>query len=153
MKKTMTFSLAILTILWVGSMCMGQEKAPAKRQGNQNKASAQRQATQRKVSDEQKAWQEKLKTMTPEQQQMAKAKRAFEASVAPWRQVRLIAAKEKATATLAAIDKIIADKEKQFSRRSAGTAKAKANPQAEAKNRGAKKAERQAKPKKKADGK
>jgi len=145
MKKTMTFSLAILTILWVGSMCMAQEKAPAKRQANKAKVSA-----------EQKAFQETLKTMTPEQQQVAKAKRAFEVSVTPWRAVAKIAAKEKATETLAAINKIIADMEIQFkqqlSRRSAVTATDKANPPAEAKERGAKKAERQAKPKKKAAG-
>ena len=153
MKKKMTFSLAIITILWFGSLCMGQEKTPARRQGNQNKASAKRQGNQKKASAEQKAWQEKLKTMTPEQQQVAKAKRAFELSVAPWREVRLIAAEEKATATLAAIDKIIAAKEEQFSRRFSGTAAGKAKPQGEAKNRAAKKAGRQARPKKKAGGK
>jgi hypothetical protein len=153
MKKTMTFGLAIVAILWVGSVCMGQEKAAAKRQGNQNRASARRQGNPRRVSADQKAWQAKLKTMTPEQQRVAKAKRAFQLSVAPWREVRQIAAKEKATATLAAIDKIIAAKEKQFSRRFASMEKGKTKPQAEPKNRAAKKTGRQAKPKKKAAGK
>jgi len=153
MKKTMTFSLAIVTILWVGSMCMGQQKAPARQRGNQNKASEKRQGRQNKASADQKAWQEKLKKMTPEQQQVARAKKAFEVSVASWRAVRQIAAKEKATKTLAAIDKIIAGKQMQLNKGLASMEKGKARPPREAKDRASKKAGRQARPKKKAEGK
>jgi hypothetical protein len=147
MKKTLTFSLAIVAILWAGSMCMGQEKARQKKQG-----------ARAKVSADQKAWQEKLKNMTPEQQQVARAKKAFGTSVAPWRKVRKIALQEKATKTLAAIDQIIAAKEKQFSRRMAGPAKGKAKPQARvkrqagAKKQAEKKAGRQARPQAKRQG-
>ena len=135
MKKTMTFSVAILVILWAGSQCMGQEKGREKRQGNRGK-----------VSVEQKVWQEKLAKMTPEQQKIARAKKAFEVAVAPWRKVRLIAVKEKATKTVAAIDQVIAVKEKQFKRRLGAQKKAK--PQTRAKKQGEKKVERKAKAKK-----
>ncbi len=151
MKKTMIFSLAMVTILWAGSMCTAQEKAPAKRRGNQNKASAQRQANRGKASAEQKAWQEKLKKMTPEQQQVARAKKAFEASVSSWRAVRQIAAKEKAKQTLAAIDKIIAAKQQQFNRRLASMEKGEARPRGEARKQAGKKAGRQGRAKKKAE--
>jgi hypothetical protein len=162
MKRKMTFSLAIVVILCAGSLCMGQEKARQKNQG-----------ARAKVSAEQKAWQAKLKKMTPEQQKIARAKKAFEASVAPWRKVRQIAAKEKATKTLAAIDQIIAAKQQQFKKRMAGQGRANARPQArqnarpqagrqarpQAKRQGAakkqaeKKGARQARPKKKTEGK
>ncbi len=136
MKKTMTFAVAILAILWAGSMCIGQEKGREKRQGNRGKVSA-----------EQKAWQEKIAKMTPEQQQAARAKKAFEAAVAPWRKVRLIAVKEKATKTVAAIDQIIAAKEKQFKRRLGGQGKTR--PQTRAKKQGEKKVERKVKARRK----
>jgi hypothetical protein len=138
MKKTTVFSVAILAVLWASSMALAGGKATEKRQGRQ-----------RKVSAEQTAWLEKLKTMTPEQQQVAKAKKSFETAVAPWRKIRLLAAQEKATKTVAAIDQIIAAKEKQLNRKLAGLQKPKAGPKKEPKAQTNKKTERKGRGKKK----
>ncbi|MCF7975486.1 MAG: hypothetical protein K9N55_16835 [Phycisphaerae bacterium] len=134
MSKAKKVSLAVVTILWLAGMCLGQGKAPAKKQGNRAKASA-----------EQQAWQEKLQKMTPEQQEVAKAKRAFETTVAPWRAVRLMAVEEKAVKTLAAIDQVIASKEQQLAKRLATLEAGKAGAKADAKNQADKKAARKTK--------
>jgi len=142
MKKTLALSIAILAVLWSAGVGSGREqKNPEKRQ-----------ARQAKVSEEQKAWQEELKTMTPEQQKVAKAKRAFELAVAPWREVRLIALQEKAVKTLAAIDLNIAAKEKVLNRRLAALEKGNAGPQAGAKKQAKERPERKGKGKKKGEG-
>jgi len=71
------------------------------------------------LSEEQKQWKAKLEAMTPEQRRLALAQRALENDLAPWKQVRQIAAEEKAAKTLEAIDKIIAQKQEQFKKKMA----------------------------------
>ena len=62
-------------------------------------------------------WKAKLEAMTPEQRRVALAQKALEDDLAPWKQVRQIAADEKAVKTLAAIDKIVAEKQEQFKKK------------------------------------
>lgn len=61
--------------------------------------------------------------MTPEQRRVALAQKALEDDLAPWKQVRQIAADEKAVKTLAAIDNIIAQKQEQFKKKMAAAEK------------------------------
>jgi len=74
--------------------------------------------------------------MTPEERQLAVAQRTFATEMGPWQQVRKIAAEEKATKTLAAIDKIIAEKKAQFDKRlKVMKERGQAGPKAEAEKR------------------
>lgn len=112
MKKALICSAAVLAILLAGSTALTQERGRV-REGNKDR----RNAAANKLSEEEKQWREKLKTMTPEERQLAVAQRDFAKEMGPWHQVRKIAAEEKATKTLAAIDKIIAEKKAQFDKR------------------------------------
>lgn len=112
MKKVLICSAVALAILVAGSTALTQERGRA-REGNRDRKNV----AGNKISDEEKQWREKLKTMTPEERQFAMAQRTFDSEMAPWRQVRKIAAEEKATKTLAAIDKVIAEKKAQFDKR------------------------------------
>jgi len=107
MKKVLICSAAVLAILLAGGTALTQEKSKAKKANRQTKV----------VSEEEKQFREKLKAMTPEERQLAMAKRTFEKSLVEWQQVRKIAAEEKAAKTVAAIDKIIADKQAQFKKK------------------------------------
>ncbi|MFC1652444.1 hypothetical protein ACFL3F_01875 [Planctomycetota bacterium] len=122
MKKTVVLGMMVVAVLWVGTVSLGKEKARDKSQGNQKQASLD------KI-----AWQEELKAMTPEQQRIAKAQKAFETAMVPWLEIRLVAKEENAVKTLAAIDKMIATKEKQLQRRLASLEAGKAGGQAEPK--------------------
>ncbi|MFH1718726.1 MAG: hypothetical protein ABIF19_15330, partial [Planctomycetota bacterium] len=67
----------------------------------------------------------------------AMAQRTFDSEMAPWQQVRKIAAEEKATRTLAAIDKVIAEKQSQFNKRlKAMKERGQTKPKAEGEKRG-----------------
>ena len=112
MKKVLICSAVTLAILLAGSTALTQERGRA-REGNRER----RNVAGNKVSEQEKQWREKLKTMTPEERQLAMAQRTFDGEMAPWQQVRKIAAEEKATKTLAAIDKIIAEKKAQLDKR------------------------------------
>lgn len=112
MKKVLICSVAALVILLAGGTALTKEKGKA-RQANQG---AKRVAG-KEVSEEQKQWKAKLEAMTPEQRRLALAQKALEDDLAPWKQVRQIAADEKATKTVAAIDKIIAEKQEQFKKK------------------------------------
>jgi len=112
MKKMLICSAVTLAVLLAGNTALTQERGRA-REGNRDRKNI----AGNKVSEEEKQWREKLKTMTPEERQLAMAQRTFDSEMAPWQQVRKIAAEEKATKTLAAIDKIIAEKKAQFDKR------------------------------------
>jgi len=112
MKRVLICSAVTLAILLAGSTALTQEKSRA-REGNRDRKNV----AGNKVSEEEKQWREKLKTMTPEERQLAMAQKTFDDEMAPWQQVRKIAAEEKAPKTLAAIDKIIAEKKAQFDKR------------------------------------
>jgi len=131
MKKALICSVAALAILLAGSTALTQEKGRAREGSRQKKNVAAN-----KVSEEEKQWREKLKTMTPEERQLAVAQRTFATEMGPWQQVRKIAAEEKATKTLAAIDKIIAEKKAQFDKRlKVMKERGQAGPKAEAEKR------------------
>jgi len=117
-KKVLVCSVAALAILLACSVGLTKDKAQNKEQ-------------KKKMAEQQKAWQEKLKAMTPEQRRIAIAKKAFDADAAPWREVRKIALAEKATKTVAAIDKIIAAKEEQLKKKLAAPEKRKRDAQKE----------------------
>jgi hypothetical protein len=103
--------VAAMVILSASSKAMTEEKNK-KRAKNRNADRAVK-----KLSEEQKQWREKLKEMTPEQRRVALAQKNFDAELAQWRQIRKIAAGENAAKTIAAIDKIIADKQTQFKKK------------------------------------
>lgn len=131
MKKALICSAAALAILLAGSTALTQERGRA-REGNRDRKNV----VANKTSEEEKQWREKLKTMTPEERQLAVAQRTFATEMGPWQQVRKIAAEEKAAKTLAAIDKIIAEKKAQFDKRlNAMKQRGQARPKAEAERR------------------
>lgn len=110
--RMLVCSVAALGILLACSVGLAENKVRTKGQ-------------RKKISQEQKEFQEKLKAMSPQERRITLAKKAFEVAMAPWREVRKIALAEKATKTVAAIDKIIAAKEGQFKKKLAGAAKRK----------------------------
>ena len=108
MKKILICMVAVMVILLAGSTALTKEKNRA-RVKNRDTAKETK-----KLSEEEKQWREKLKGMTPEQKRLAIAQRNFDAELAQWQQVRKIATGENAAKTVAAIDKIITDKQAQF---------------------------------------
>jgi hypothetical protein len=111
MKKILICMVAAMVILLAGSTALTKEKNRA-RVKNRDTAKETK-----KLSEEEKQWREKLKGMTPEQKRLAIAQRNFDAELAQWRQVRKIAAGENAAKTMAAIDKIMADKQAEFKKK------------------------------------
>jgi O6-methylguanine-DNA--protein-cysteine methyltransferase len=111
MKKVLICSVAAIAILLAGSMALAKEKDRSKVKNKENARET------KKLSEQDKQWREKFKEMTPEQKRVALAQKDSDAELAPWRQVRKIAAGENATKTVAAIDKIIADKQTQFKKK------------------------------------
>lgn len=114
MKKVLICGVVALVFLLAGDTALTKEKGKA-REANRG---AKRVAG-KAVSEEQKQWKAKLEAMTPEQRRLALAQKALEDDLAPWKQVRQIAAEEEAVKTLAAIDKIIAEKQEQFKKKMA----------------------------------
>ena len=115
MKKALICGVAVLALLLAGNTALTGEKGKNK-QAKETNRSAKR-TGERKLTEEQKQWRAKLEAMTPEQRRLAIAQKALEDDLAPWKQVRQIAAEEKAVRTLAAIDKIIAKKQEQFKKK------------------------------------
>jgi hypothetical protein len=113
MRKLLICTVAALVILLAGGTATA--KATAKNEGTNIKSKNVGQ--KKNLSARNKQWREQLKAMTPEQRRVALAQRAFDAEIAPWQQVRKIAAAEKANKTVAAIDKILAGKQEQFKKR------------------------------------
>lgn len=111
MKKVLICTVAALVILLAGDTALTRERNRAE---GRNRETARK---TKKVSEQDRQWREKLKSMTPEQRRVAMAQRNFDTELAPWQQVRKIAAEEKAVKTMEAIDKIIADKQSQFKKR------------------------------------
>lgn len=106
MKKRLVLTVAALAVLLSCGIALTAEKEKAK--GKER---------QQKITAEEKAWKEKLAAMTPEERRVAVAKKALATELAPWREVRKVAESEKATKTLAAIDKIIAAKELELKKK------------------------------------
>ena len=121
MKKALICGVAAFVLLLAGNKALTGEKGRIKQDREVNR-SAKREAG-RKISEEEQQWRAKLEAMTPEQRRLAMAQRTLEIDLAPWKQVRQIAAEEKAVKTLAAIDKIIAEKQEQFKKRMAAAEK------------------------------
>jgi hypothetical protein len=143
MKNVLICSVAALAVLVAAGTAMTTEKAkvkgankrteavPLKKKAAEQKKLAQEKkyaeqkklAPQKKVavkkglSEKQKQLTQRLKAMAPEQRRLALAKRTLQDQLAPWQEVRKIAAKEKAVKTLAAIDKIIAGRQQQFKKK------------------------------------
>jgi DNA polymerase II small subunit/DNA polymerase delta subunit B len=118
MKKVLICSIAVLAILLASGAAQTKEKARGK--GRQK---AEMKEAKKKMTEEEKQWREKLEAMTPEERRVAMAKRAFEIELKPWQEVRKIAAEEKATKTVAAIDKIITGKQEQLRKKLEAAAK------------------------------
>lgn len=118
MKKVLICSVAALVLLLAGSTAFTGEKGKAREANRGTKRAAGK-----SISEEQKQWKAKLEAMTPEQRRVALAQKALEDDLAPWKQVRQIAADEKAVKTLAAIDNIIAQKQEQFKKKMAAAEK------------------------------
>lgn len=144
MKKILICSVAALAVLLAGSTAMTKETNKAKGATKEAKNAAEK-----KVSEKDKQWQEQFKAMTPEQKRLALSQKQLEEELAPWLEVRKIAAEENATKTVAAIDKIVAAKKEQFKKR-AGAMKEKSaeaeKPKAEGTRPEGQKPERKKKP-------
>jgi len=115
MKKVLICGVAALVLLLAGGTALTSERGKAKRTEGADRIAKRTGAG--KISEEEKQWKAKLEAMTPEQKRNALAQRALENDLAPWKQVRQIAAEEKAVKTLAAIDKIIVEKQEQFKKK------------------------------------
>lgn len=113
MKKVLICSVAALVLLLTAGTAVTKERTKSKEANRQTKSTAEN----KKLSAEQKQAKEQLKEMTPEQRRAALAKKALEEELAPWQAVRKIAVEEKATKTVAAIDKVIAAKQDQFKKK------------------------------------
>lgn len=112
MRKILICSVAALAVLLAGGTALTKETNKAK-----EATKAEKNAAGKKVSERDKQWKEQLKAMTPEQKRQAMAQKQLDEELAPWLQVRKIAAEEKATKTVTAIDKIITAKKEQFKKR------------------------------------
>ena len=113
MKKMLICSVAALAILLAGSTALTKEKGKARKADKETRKVSEK----KKLSEQEKQWREKLKAMAPEERRLAMAKKALENELAPWQEVRKVAVEEKATKTVAAIDKIIAAKQEQFKKK------------------------------------
>ena len=119
MKRVMVLSAMALVMLLSDAAIQANDAAKDAVKGK-GKAKQQVRAKSRKakgLTEEEKQWREKLKAMTPEQRRVAMAQKALEKELAPWQEVRKIAAEEKAEKTVAAIDKVIAAKQAQFKKK------------------------------------
>jgi hypothetical protein len=131
MKRVLICSMAALAILLAGSAAQTKERA--RRTGREKTGVRQE---RKKMTEQEKQWREKLKAMTPEERRVAMAKRALEIELRPWQEVRKLAAEEKATKTLAAIDKIIAAKQEQLKKRLEAMGKKRTRPEGKPKGEG-----------------
>ena len=118
MKKALICSVAALAILLACGTAVPKEPGAKKARGEGAKAKVEAKRAQKKeASEAEKQWQQKLAAMTPEQRRIAIANKALEKELSPWKQVRVLAVEEKATKTVAAIDKIIAARMEQHKKK------------------------------------
>lgn len=118
MKKTLICGALALVLLLAGGTALTKEKGRAKEADRGTKRVAGK-----ALAEQQKQWKAKLEAMTPEQRRLAIAQKALEDDLTPWKNVRQIATEEKAERTVAAIDKIIAEKHEQFKKKMAAAEK------------------------------
>ena len=97
MRRASICSVAALVVLWAGSMAMA--KATAGQKDTTQKTATTKDAT---------------KPMTPQERRLDAAKKAHETEMAPWKEVLKVAEAEKASKTVAAINKIIKTKDDEF---------------------------------------
>lgn len=91
-----------------------EQKKPSKELQKKPSKEPQKQPSKKQQTKPSKQPQKKI---TSETEKLAQAKKAMQSQLAPWKQIRKIALKEKATKTVAAIDKIIAEKEQQYKKK------------------------------------
>jgi hypothetical protein len=101
MKRLMICCVAALAILWAGNVGLAKDRTERREQ--------------RKMTREDKRGPQKSKATTPEQRKVvvAMAKKAIKKDLAFLRQTRETAVAEKATRTVAKIDRAIAAQERQ----------------------------------------
>jgi hypothetical protein len=104
MKHVMICCVAGLAILWAGNVGLAKDRTERREQ--------------RKITREDKQGHQKLRAMTQQQRQAiaVRVRKAIDEDLASLRQMRETAVGEKATGTVAEIDKAIAAKEKQSKR-------------------------------------
>lgn len=129
--KIRMLSIIAATLILAMSVQSAEAKGEAKAKERDQKA---------KLAQEKKEQQEKLKAMSPEERRIFIVKTAFSAEIAPWLEVRKIALEEKASKTVAAIDKIIAAKEEALQKKISPAKKAKEAEPKKAKDEGKAKA-------------
>jgi len=112
MKKELVCGAIALVFLLAGGTALTKEKSRAREANRGTKRVAGK-----GLSEEQKQWKAKLQAMTPEERRLALAQKALQDDLEPWKKVRQIATEEKAVRTVAAIDKIIAEKQEQFKKK------------------------------------
>jgi hypothetical protein len=99
MKPTLICTAVALAVLWAGSITL------AKNATGQKPATTQKQAAEVKEAG---------KTLTPQQKRLETLQKSHESEMTPWKEVLKIAEEEKATKTIAAINKVIAAKEEAY---------------------------------------
>jgi hypothetical protein len=104
MRHVMICCVAGLAILWAGNVGSAKDRTERREQ--------------RKITREDKQGHQKLRAMTPQQRKAiaVRVRKAIDKDLASLRQMRETAVGEKATGTVAEIDKAIAAKEKQSKR-------------------------------------
>jgi hypothetical protein len=95
MKRTWICTGVALALLWAGSVALAKDAT------NQKTAAAPKPPPAAK---------EARKALTPAE----RVKKAYELEIAPWNEVKKVAEEEKATKTVAAIDKILKVKEEAY---------------------------------------
>jgi hypothetical protein len=95
------YSAVVLVVLWAGSVGLAKDATTEK-------------DTKQKPTTAQKETPDAKKATTPQQKKIEDAKKAFETEMASWKDVRKMAQGEKASKTVAAIDKIIKAREDGF---------------------------------------
>ncbi len=101
MKRILICTTVTLAFLWAGSAALAKD------------ANATKGTTGQKPKAEMK---EVKKTPKAEERRLEAAKKAYEAEIEPWNTVLKVAQEEKATKTIAAIDKILKNKEEAYKR-------------------------------------
>ena len=104
MRHVMICCVAGLAILWAGNVGLAKDRTERREQ--------------RKITREDKQGHQKLRARTPQQRKAVAVgiRKAIDKDLASLRQMRQTAVGEKATGTVAEIDKAIAAKEKQSKR-------------------------------------
>ena len=124
MKRVLICSIVGLFLLSLAGVGSSQEK-PRRERAREGA----------KLTEAEKKWRQELQAMTPQQRQVAMAKKNLENELASWQEVRKIALSENATKTVAAIDKIVVAKQEAFKKKLAAQEKRQAGPQDREKGR------------------